>query len=161
MTTEFSILRPHYFMQNLFSEVIDSTISLPAGDGKIGMIDARDIASVAAKLLLDESPLRRTAELTGPEPVSFSRVAAAVGAATGTRTTYFPTTEQEYVEKMVSTGHSSAEDARVIARVYQDVEEGILDVHTDEVEQITGKKPRSIEHFAVDYAAQFLVLNSH
>ncbi len=151
LTTEFSHLRPHYFMQNLFTEVIDNVIYLPAGDGRLGIIDARDIAATAVKLLVDETPLRRTAELTGPEPVSFSRIASAITAATNTEVVYEPCTEQEFLDRMTARGQSSSE----IARVYRDVSDGVLDMHTDEVEKITGRAPRTIEQFALDYAERF------
>ena len=153
MTDEYSFLRPHYFMQNLFSDVIGRVISLPAGDGRIGMIDARDIAAVAAKLLADESPLRRTAELTGPEPVSFSRVAAAISAATDAPIAYEPPTEQEYLRRMAEGNNMSVE----VAGIYRQVKDGMLDVYSDEVEKITGRQPRSIEQFAIDYAERFRI----
>ncbi len=153
LTTDFSFLRPHYFMQNLFSfaDEIESTgaISLPAGDGRIAMIDACDIAAVAVALLVPGTPIRRTAELTGPEPVSFATVAAAISAATGADANYRPCTEQEFLSNPY--GEPSPE----IARVYRDVADGVLDVRTDEVEAISGQRPRSVEQFAKDYADRF------
>lgn len=152
MTTEFSILRPHYFMQNVFSDLIDGVISLPAGKGLIGMIDARDIAAVAVKLLTDESPLRRTAELTGPEPVSFSRVAAAISAATNAPVVYEQLTKAQYLHRMAKGKNMSVE----VVGIYQQVKDGMLDVYSDEVEKITGRQSCSIEQFAIDYATRFI-----
>ncbi len=163
MTTEFSFLRPHYFMQNLFSltkEIGDTgAISLPSGEGRIGMIDARDIAAAAVKLLVEGEPLRRTVELTGPEPVSFSRVAQAISAAvSGTRSNpiaFLSIKDEKYLRRLIDKDNMSQEQAEEIARVYQDVRNGVLDVQTDEVEKITGRRPRTFERFAQDYAEKF------
>ncbi len=159
MTADFSFLRPHYFMQNLFAfaNEINATgaISLPTGDGRIGMIDARDIAAVAVKLLQAETPIRRTAELTGPKPVTFTEVASAICAASGTDVEFQPTTDQTYLRRLIEHDNMSPEHAEEIARVYRDVRNGVLDIQTGEVEQITGRPPRSIEQFAIDHAERF------
>lgn len=55
-----TILRPHWFMQNLLNEAAGiaalGTFSLNAGDGRLGMIDVRDIAAFAGRVLTDPSP---------------------------------------------------------------------------------------------------------
>ncbi len=52
-----TILRPHAFMQNWLGEIADSVraagiIESPIGDGRVPFIDTRDIAAVAAEVLL-------------------------------------------------------------------------------------------------------------
>src|SRR5205814_3546094 len=49
-----TMLRPPFFMQNLFglaSMIQNGTIYQPAGEGKAGHVDVRDIAAVAAAAL--------------------------------------------------------------------------------------------------------------
>ena len=46
-----TVLRPVFFMQNLFAMVRDGTIATAAQDGRVAMIDARDIAAAAAAAL--------------------------------------------------------------------------------------------------------------
>jgi uncharacterized protein YbjT (DUF2867 family) len=161
MTGEYSILRPHYFMQNLLSLAGEirctGAISIPTGEGRIGMIDARDIAAVAVKLLTEENPVRRTVELTGPEPVSFARVVAEISGAIGAPVTFLATTDEKYLRRLIDEESMAAGQAAEVARVYTDVRDGVLDVQTDEVEKIIGRRPRTVEQFAIDYAAQFRV----
>jgi len=76
-----TILRPHFFMQNLLGlapSIADSgRFHFNLGGGKLGMIDARDIAAVAAAILLDESG-RHDGKIytpTGPESLDLGAVA--------------------------------------------------------------------------------------
>jgi uncharacterized protein YbjT (DUF2867 family) len=53
-----TILRPHSFMQNWLGDVAESVraegvIHAPIGEGRVPFIDTRDIAEVAARILLD------------------------------------------------------------------------------------------------------------
>jgi uncharacterized protein YbjT (DUF2867 family) len=159
MTENFSFLRPHFFMQNLFDfagEVRhNGAVSVSAGDGRMGMIDARDIAAVATRLLLNGKPLRRGTELTGPAPVSFSEVASALSAATGQEVRYRDISEQEHLRRLVEEEKVTPDTAADIVSDYRDVRNGTRAIRTGEVEAITGRPPRSIRQFAADYAHQF------
>jgi uncharacterized protein YbjT (DUF2867 family) len=83
----YTILQPHYFMQNLMG----SAQSIKAQgafygamkDGKISLIDARDIAAVAAKVLTSAGHEGKTYVLTGPEPLSMADLAGKLAAAAG------------------------------------------------------------------------------
>ena len=72
----YTILRPHFFMQNLFMGA--STIGsegvfyMGMGDGKMGMVDVRDIADVACQTLLHpDKHKNKIYTLTGPKSISF------------------------------------------------------------------------------------------
>jgi uncharacterized protein YbjT (DUF2867 family) len=65
----YAFLRPNSFMQNFVtrsSQTIknQNAFYLPAGDGKISFVDARDVAAVAVEVLI-----------TGPETLSHNQVA--------------------------------------------------------------------------------------
>ena len=84
----FTHLRPSWVLQNFLptsgvSPVKDGKIRLPAGDGKVGFVDARDVAAVAAKALTEPGHEGRTYELTGPEARSHQALAEALSEATG------------------------------------------------------------------------------
>jgi len=55
ISMDWTILRPHHFMQNLLAQapyiIKDRVVYSASGDGKIPYIDARDIAAVAAVTL--------------------------------------------------------------------------------------------------------------
>jgi uncharacterized protein YbjT (DUF2867 family) len=78
---DWTILRPGFFAQNLGDayreDIVQSDrIFVPAGAGKVAFIDARDIAAVAVKALVDPIPHRaQTYVLTGSEALTFAEVA--------------------------------------------------------------------------------------
>ncbi|HSM83845.1 MAG TPA: hypothetical protein VLS96_19300 [Nodosilinea sp.] len=84
-----TILRPGFFAQNLGDAYRDDIrrcdrIYVPAGEGRVAFIDARDIAAVAVAALLhpaDHSGQSYT--LTGPAAITFEQVAALLTAELG------------------------------------------------------------------------------
>ena len=70
-------------MQNLFRIVRGDEPATAAGKGRVAMIDARDIATVAVAALLGDGHAGKTYTLTGPEALSFDEVAKIVSQQTG------------------------------------------------------------------------------
>jgi len=144
-----SVIRPHFFMQNYLSllhRTGDRTAELrvPGGDGKIGAIDAHDIARVAAALLERGEPTYTRHLLTGSRLVSFGDVAAAFSNVTGYDIAYVDQPETEFV---ADAGGTPEGDSDVIA-LFAETREGGLAILSDEVERITGTPPRTIDEFA-------------
>lgn len=77
------ILRPHFFMQNLFmsaqSIAADGVMYWGMGDGKLGMIDVRDIIDCAEQAVVSDAFDNQVLNPTGPASISFHDVAAAFG----------------------------------------------------------------------------------
>ena len=75
-TVPWTILRPHAFMQNSLKDVAasvrtENTIYSPIGEGRVPFIDTRDIAAVAAEVLLHpEAHVGKKYVLTGAEPAA-------------------------------------------------------------------------------------------
>jgi uncharacterized protein YbjT (DUF2867 family) len=71
---EWTILRPHHFMQNLLTQtdyiINDGVVYSDSGDGKIPFIDARDIAAVAAVTLTKPGHYGKKYVITGSEALS-------------------------------------------------------------------------------------------
>ncbi len=92
----FTILKPHYFMQNLLmaaqSVSQDGAMYFALADGKMGLIDARDISEFAAHVLTSDGHEGKTYTLTGPASISMHQVAAAIGEAIGKGVKYVPVT---------------------------------------------------------------------
>jgi uncharacterized protein YbjT (DUF2867 family) len=84
---DFTILRPGGFASNAFAwaETVRTkrTVFAPFGDVALPVVDPADIAAVAAAVLREDGHRGRTYELTGPEPISARRQAAAISAALG------------------------------------------------------------------------------
>ena len=78
---DFTLLRPGFFAQNFGDAyrrdlVQDDRIYVPAGDGLVTFVDARDLGEIAALALSEPARHRGAAyTLTGPEPVSFAEAA--------------------------------------------------------------------------------------
>src|SRR5208283_805901 len=69
------LLRPHYFMQNIFGSAQgiakDGVFYQGMGEARLDMIDVRDIADSAAGVLLDPKHAGTTYTLTGPASITW------------------------------------------------------------------------------------------
>ena len=62
---------------------------IPAEDAKVSFVDARDIAAVAVKALVDgDQHYKKTYMITGPEALSFHQAADILSNATGKKIDY-------------------------------------------------------------------------
>jgi len=156
-----TLLRPHAFMQNWLGEAAETVraegvIYSPIGDGRVPFIDARDIAEVALRVLLDPEPhAGKKYVLTGGEAVSYHDVAAALSEATGMDVRYQPITMEEARQRMEARGTPpELVDAMLAIAAYQRAG-GPTSMVSDNVERILGRPPRTIRDFARDYADAF------
>ena len=65
-------------------------IAMSMGDGRLGLVDTRDIADVATRVLLDSSWDFGTYEITGPESLTFAEMAATLTKVLRKVITYVP-----------------------------------------------------------------------
>ncbi len=155
-----TILRPHWFMQNLLNEAGDisatGTFSLNMASARIGMIDVRDVADCAARVLLAD-PARHHGQaytLTGPRPLTFEEVAGQLSLALGRSVTYLPVGDD--VRRKALLGHGVpawiVDMLEEYARAYAS---GWGDFTEDTVAALLGRPPRDVADFARDHAAVF------
>ncbi|MEV4099314.1 SDR family oxidoreductase [Nonomuraea sp. NPDC049649] len=155
-----TILRPHWFMQNLLNEADDiaatGTFSLNMDTARVGMIDVHDIAACAARVLLD-GPDRhhgRTYTLTGPRSLTFDEVAAELSRAWGRPITYLPVSDE--AKRKALLGHGMpAWVADMLEEYAQAYATGWGDLTTDTVAALLGRPPRDVADFARDHAGAF------
>ena len=150
---DFVVLRPSWFMQNVTGEhylarmVRDQDgIVTATGEGRVGFVDADDIAVVAVHALLDEKRPAAELVLTGPEALSYRRVAEVVGAARGRPVAFEPVTPAELVERLART--YPLPFVQVLAELDAVIAAGAEDRVTPYIERVTGRPPRSFEQFA-------------
>ncbi|MCH8903760.1 MAG: SDR family oxidoreductase [Bacteroidetes bacterium] len=146
----YTILRPHFFMQNTFMSV-DSIMSegnmyLGMGEGKLGMIDVRDIADCCVKILLEGGHDSKIYTPTGPDSISFSEIAKIIGEGIKKEVTYVPVTYEDVRKAILDMGWGEW-GAKVMADYSKAYSEGWGDFTTDDVETITGNKSRSYKQF--------------
>ena len=154
----FTILKPHFFMQNLMmaagSVKEQGAMYLALGDAKLPMIDVRDVGAAAARVLADPAPhAGKTYTLTGA-PVSLAQVAAAIGEALGKPVKYVPVPVASAVESITKMGMD--EYAQVSLRDYFTAySSGWQSEPTTAIKDLTGAAPRSIADFAREFAGAF------
>jgi uncharacterized protein YbjT (DUF2867 family) len=126
-----------------------------AGKGRAGMVDARDVASVAAAIAASPAPhAGKTYWLTGPELVSNYDVAAVLSKLLGRTITYRELTFEENKDAMIRAGVPE-QIAEQNAQAFSLTAEGDAEWVTDDVPAILGRPARSFEQFAADHAAAF------
>ena len=160
----YTILKPHNFMQGtmMAAQTVESgcpgckhgIVYMPMKDGKIGMIDVRDIVDVAVKVLTEDGHEGKTYTLTGPASISFHDVAAALAKALGKEVNYVDVPLEAGRQAMISMGLSEWM-ADAFGEYFTAFSEGYGDYTTPDVEQVTGNPPRSYETFARDFAHVF------
>lgn len=145
------ILRPHLFMQNLFASAQsiagDGAMYWGMGDGKMGMIDVRDIVDCTEKVTLSDAFDNQILNLTGPESISFHDTAASLSEVLERPVNYVPIS-LDVVEQSVKDmgwGDWAAGVFRDYSKAYS---EGWGDFTTDDVERITGHPARTFDAFA-------------
>lgn len=149
---EWAILKPSYFMQNFIHRQHGSTIKeeskmiTATGDGRIGFVDADDIAEVGVRALIDEIPHNTNHFITGPEALSYAEVAAKIESAIGRTITHESISKSALQDKLVKAG-LTMEYARFMADLDEHIRNGAENRVTDTVERVTGRKPRSMSDF--------------
>ena len=153
------ILRPHYFMQNMFmsadSIAAESKFYLGMGDGRLGMIDARDIVDCIEQAVLSDAFDDRIIDLTGPESIDFGTAAVTLSAALG-RPVDYVAVPPEAVEDAIREMGLGDWVARVLRDYSQAYSENWGDFTTGEVARMTGHPARSFADFAREVLAPAL-----
>jgi uncharacterized protein YbjT (DUF2867 family) len=155
----YTLLRNNAYMQNFLmaapSIAQTSSFGSAARDGRVGMIDTRDVAAVAAEIAAAPAPhAGRTYWPTGPAAISFADAAGVLSTVLGRQITFQPLTVEEQTRAMIEIGlpeSLAAMNAQAVALFA----EGDADYVTDDVPSILGRPARSFEQFATDYAAAF------
>jgi NAD(P)H dehydrogenase (quinone) len=115
-------------------------------DGKTGYITREDCARAAAAALAAPFWGRRILDVTGPEALSGADLAAIITQVTGQKVSYVPISVDALVQNMESAGLP-----RFLAEGFATFDvamaNGALNVVTDAVEELTGRKPISFAEF--------------
>jgi uncharacterized protein YbjT (DUF2867 family) len=154
-----TLLRNNAYMQNflMMAAGITQTCSFrtATGDGRVGHVDVRDVAAVAAEIAV--SPANHAGKTywpTGPESLSGNDAAEIFTKVLGRLMTFHPISYEDQKQAMIDVGlpEPVAEDnARAVALMA----DGDCDYVTDDVPQILGRPAGSFEQFAIDYAEAF------
>jgi uncharacterized protein YbjT (DUF2867 family) len=146
-----TILRPVFFMQNLVAMVRAAAIATAAGDGRVAMIDARDVAAVAVTALTRPGYGGKTITLTGPEALSFDDVARILSQQTHTTISHLRVPPEAVRTALQKAGVAGwyADD---MAKLHGMLAQGYEDVVTDDARAFSGTSLRTLAQFAGDFA---------
>lgn len=157
---QWTILRPHFYMQNLLAlaPAITGQDVLPyaLGQGKLGLIDARDIADFAARIFATpQTHAGRTYTLTGPAALSGDDIARSIGGQIGRTIRYVPIPFQAAREAMLGAG-ASTWIVDMVLEYSQAYASGWGDFVTRDFPQLMQRPARSVADFAHDHATHFI-----
>jgi uncharacterized protein YbjT (DUF2867 family) len=155
----YTLLRNNAYMQNflMLAPAIAKTGSFGSstGDGRVGMVDTRDVAAVAAQIAATPAAHRgKTYWPTGPESLSYADAAKVLSEVLGRPVAFYPLTFEEQKQAMTDAGvpgHIAEMNAQAVTLFAQ----GDSDWVTRDVPAILGRPARTFEQFVTDHAAAF------
>lgn len=151
-------VQPHFFMQNtlMFAPTVKAqgAIYAPMKDGKISLVDVRDVAAVAAKALTSPGHEGKRYAVTGPEALSFGQIAEKISRAAGKPVKYVDVPPAEARKAMSASGFPGWL-ADGLLGLYAGFSAGRAAAVSGAVSELTGGPGISFDRFAQDHAALF------
>ncbi|MAG36502.1 MAG: NAD(P)-dependent oxidoreductase [Dehalococcoidia bacterium] len=151
-------LRPWLLMQFFFRYAADiqadDIFSAAAGDGRVSMTDAHDVAAVAVAALTEDGHAGKTYELTGPEAISFADVAASLSDVLGKPVRYGDVSVEAARKSLIEAGIARWYAAD-LTKMFEAFCAGQAATVTTTVAEVTGHQPRTFQQFARDHATCF------
>ncbi|GAA1244895.1 NAD(P)H-binding protein [Kitasatospora nipponensis] len=149
---EWAVLRPSWFMQNFTGSTPharsireDGAILTATGGGRVGFVDAEDIAAVAVRALTDEQAPNTDLILTGPQPLSYDDVATTITEVTGRPVVHRHLTFEQLRDRWAA--EIPLEFATMLAGMDRAIAGGAEDRTSDAVERLTGRPPGTLRAF--------------
>lgn len=155
---EWTFIRASYFMQNLSTTHAPDIrerdeVFVPAGRrSRTALVDARDVAAVAARALVEPGHAGRAYEPTGPEAITYEACAAAISAVVGRPIRYADPAVWTYWRRMRTRGMPTPMIA-VTLGIYTAARLGLAAHVTDDVARVTGAPARPFPDFAAALAS--------
>nr|WP_241265805.1 NAD(P)H-binding protein [Streptomyces boncukensis] len=145
---QWAVLRPSWFMQNFTGTQVHArsiresgTVPSATGSGRVGFVDAGDIAAVAVRALTDDEAPDTDLVLTGPEALSYDDIVAVVSELSGRPVVHRRLSPERMRDRLAE--EMPPEWATVLADLDRAIADGAEDRVTDTVERLTGRPPRA------------------
>jgi uncharacterized protein YbjT (DUF2867 family) len=152
------IVRPTQFMQNLLSwtpsiaRASALVIPLASPEVRINMVDVQDVADVEATVLSEDGHAGRIYTPSGPDLLTYGEVAERLSAGLGTPIPLQVPSADRYRDDMLAAGYPDAAVTGTIA-YFSTLRPGTaLGITTQDVAEVTGHRPTSVEDFALSHA---------
>lgn len=154
---EWTVLRPTFFMQSLLHFARDikrGRLIAPVGKGSVAMVDARDVARVAAAVLQDPRPHRSCHYvLTGPEALAFPQVAEALARVLGKDVRHI--SPPAWLAKLLLPLVMPRWQAQQAVELMQALGANAQAQTSQTVESLTGIAPIGLNRFVLEHAREF------
>jgi uncharacterized protein YbjT (DUF2867 family) len=156
----FTILRPANFMQNYLNFGTPQTIKSqgafysPLGEAKVSPIDTRDIAAVAARVLVEGGHDGKCYDLTGGESLSNGEIAELFSQALGRKISHLTIPEAAASEAMAKAG-TTPWLVHLLTELNAVGKAGYLAEVKPDTELILKRKPIKFAQFIQDHLATF------
>jgi NAD(P)H dehydrogenase (quinone) len=123
------------------------------GDGATAYVSRDDCAAAAAAALTGDGHEDRVYDITGPELVTQAQVAALASEITGRPVEPVAIDDEEATLGLMAVG-LPADTAKAIASFGTAIREGVLEVLSTHVEDLTGRPPRSLREVLVAHRSE-------
>jgi uncharacterized protein YbjT (DUF2867 family) len=154
----YTFLRPNLFMQGLlnFKPTImaENAFYAAAGEGKVSVVDVRDIAEVAFTALTESGHERESYDITGPQALTHAEMAGQLSTALGREVKFVDVPPEAMREALLKVGLPAWQADGLVEEYALWSQDEAASVSSD-VKDVTGKAPRSFVEFAQDYASEF------
>ncbi|NEQ30876.1 MAG: SDR family oxidoreductase [Leptolyngbya sp. SIO4C5] len=158
----YTILRPNSFHQNYITYCSDTIKSqnafyLPLGEGRLSLVDLRDVAAVAGAVLTQPiaNHVGKAYQVTGATALSNHEVAAILSEVLNRPIQYVDVPESAAREAMQAAGAPDRQIDMVLG-LYAQQKAGHYSAIAPTVEALTGHTPIPFAQFAQDYADRFV-----
>lgn len=153
-----TMIRPTFFTQAFLAQAVaireKHLISMPAGQGTIAPTDLRDVGEVVRDVLTRPGHDNQSYDLTGPELLTFTEVAARFSRVLGR--------EIRYVDQPMDAFRARLESVKLapwrvaaVCKEFESIAAGVIDHTTGTMARLLGRPPTSLEQFIRDHRAAF------
>jgi uncharacterized protein YbjT (DUF2867 family) len=153
-----TFLRPNSFFQNLFFQAMaikgQSAFYTSLGEGKISLVDTRDVAQVAARALTEPGHEGRAYDLTGPEALNGVELAAILSRVLS-RTISCVVISEEASKQAMAQMNMPSVIVDGLAELDAIGRAGYAAALSPDLSKLLGRAGRSFEQFARDHRAAF------
>ncbi len=154
---EYTFLRPNFYMQTFGQGFLGDRIRrtgmfrMPVENAKVSVVDARDVAAVAALALTTNEHFGEVYTLTGPEALTHREIAATITSVSGRNVEFGVCSDEEMLGWLTGAGWSP-DVAGVVIALYQSVRGGVREAVTADVISVLGHSARGFEQFVEENA---------
>ncbi len=153
-----TFVRPTGFMTNAlgWAHMIktQATVYTPGGDGKLPVVDPRDIAAVAVAALTEPGHEGSAYDVTGPTALSAAEQIKTISDEIGKPIAHVDIPESAARDGMLATGMPT-EIVDALLEFMSDVRAGRSATVSDAVQRVTGRSARTFRAWVQDHAAAF------